>query len=53
MSRDCNKNKETSSQLAIYLIIKTQFQLDRYIHACTNETHSSKSTRFNPYFGCL
>ena len=31
--------------------MQTQLQLGRYIHACLNETHSSKSTRFNPYFG--
>ena len=23
----------------------------RYTHTCINEAHSSKSTRFNPYFG--
>ena len=40
MNRDYNKSKETSSQLAIWLIIQTQFQLGRYIHVCTNETHS-------------
>ena len=28
-----------------------QFQLGRYIHACTSETHSSKCTRFNSYLG--
>ena len=32
--------------------MKTQFNLDSYIHGCTNEhTFSSKSIRFNPYFG--
>ena len=31
--------------------MQTQFQLGRYIHACANEMHASKSTRFNPYFG--
>ena len=33
------KSKETSSKLVIYLIIQTQLQLGRYIHACINETH--------------
>ena len=37
--------------MVLCLIIETWFQLGRYIHAYTNETHSSKSTRFNPYFG--
>ena len=45
------KSKEKSSKLAIQLIIQTHFQLGRYIHVCINETHSSKSTKFNPYFG--
>ena len=32
--------------------MKTQFQLGSYIHGCTNEhAFSSKSTRFNLYFG--
>ena len=36
----------------IYVCSYKQFQLSSYIHACINETQfSSKSTRFNPYFG--
>ena len=31
--------------------MQTQFQLSSYIRACTNEKHSNKSTRLNPYFG--
>ena len=33
------------------LFMQTQFQLGSYIHACTTETFSRKSIRFNPYFG--
>ena len=33
--------------------MQTQLQRGRYIHVCINETHSSKSTRFNPYFGWI
>ena len=34
------KSKETSSKLAIHLIMQTQLQLGKYIHVCINETHS-------------
>ena len=33
--------------------MQTQLQLGKYIHVCINETHSSKSARFNPYFGWI
>ena len=33
--------------------MQTQLQLGRHIHVGINETHSSKSTRFNPYFGWI
>ena len=34
------KSNETSSKLAIWLIMQTQLQLGRYVHVCINETHS-------------
>ena len=57
-SRDC---KETSSQQKSYhsppsivycmcLLKYIQLQLGSYVHACTNYTFSSTSTRFNPSF---
>ena len=33
--------------------MQTQPHLGKYIHVCINETHSNKSTRFNPYFGWI
>ena len=37
---------------AICVCSYKEFQLSSYIHACINEIQfSSKSTRFNPYFG--
>ena len=44
------KSKEASSKLATYVADHTN-TVGRYTHACINDTHSSKSTKFIPYFG--